>query len=270
MNILVSGSSGFIGSNLVNKLNKIFINATIIKLDHNYKRLTLNNLEYDFYFHLAGGQGNTFEDTWNKNVNTLISILHKIDFKVKKVILASSLAVYGNITGEVFEDMTCKPASYYGFAKMHAEKCLEFLAMQYGFTFYIARLSSVYGIDQRKQVIYDLIKRFLESNYHVKGHLDTARDFIHVDDVCNALLLLSTLGNNKIYNVGSGEPITLNVLLNIIVKHLKKDNVKITFLDQTCSKIWANIDKIKKEGFFCTKIFDKEILNIVNWCVNEK
>ena len=107
-----------------------------------------------------------------------------------------------------------------------------------------------------------------------KGKLNRIRDFIHIDDVTNAINLLinSKKNNNEIFNIGTGMPINLKDLIKIISKILKrkilikeKKGTKGDF--QFCS---ANITKIRKKLKFNPKWNLINGLSNVNESLNKK
>ena len=82
------------------------------------------------------------------------------------------------------------------------------------------------------------------------------RDYLHVNDVCNAIELICKKGNiNEIYNVGSGKPITIKYLIELS-KKITNSSSKINYIKQPDfhkkvqnKDFWMENNKIKELGF---------------------
>lgn len=107
------------------------------------------------------------------------------------VVLVSSAAVYGNPeTLPVSEEQTCLPVSPYGFHKMVAELEATAYAACFGMRLCICRLFSVYGIAQRRLLLWDLFQQFSSKTDEVSlaGTGAETRDYLHIDDASRAIL----------------------------------------------------------------------------------
>jgi nucleoside-diphosphate-sugar epimerase len=82
------------------------------------------------------------------------------------------------------------------------------------------RIFSVYGPRQKKLVIYDLIKKLNQNpeNLTVQGDGTQMRDFIYIDDLIDALIIISKKAPNQgeVYNVASGTSVTILDLVKMI------------------------------------------------------
>lgn len=248
MRIFISGASGFIGSSLVSYLtrcgNEVFAisrgdvkNSALNELVSYFKFPCLNienlgglleKIKPDVLIHCIGSptvlfaQNNPLQDFDNTVNSTSISLESIRRFSPNTFfVLFSSAAVYGECPDSLTESSHCHPISIYG----HNKRLAELLAIEYGEQFDISTLIlrpfSVYGESLRKQVIYDLAKKFIDplvSELVVDGTGSELRDFIHIADVVGATEYLIKNRITGIVNLGSGAQTSLGVLVEKIAK----------------------------------------------------
>lgn len=260
-NIIITGGAGFIGSHLVNffskKNYKVFViddlsTGSIKNLNFKYKNIKfikgdctedkildyLPKIEFEILYHIAGQSSGeiSFDDPLNDFNRNLLSTLKICQFcinrKIKKVVYASSMSVYGNLKKNNYkasEFLNCDPLSFYGVSKL----CSEFYLKQFsklGLKYTILRLFNVYGPNQdfknlKQGMISIYLGQLLKSNkVFVKGKLNRFRDFIYIDDVVKILTgcLRNSRTNNKIYNISTGKKTFVNRILFLIKKYSKK------------------------------------------------
>jgi len=126
------------------------------------------------------------------------------------------------------EDHPLMPKSPYASSKVSGEAFVQAFANQYGFRPLILRLFNVYGPKQSKAyagVIIEFIRRVSRGEPPVIfGDGEQTRDFIHVSDVVEAVMLsLRSERARGVFNIGSGEGVTINRLANLILKLMDKD-----------------------------------------------
>jgi UDP-glucose 4-epimerase len=262
--ICVTGGAGFIGSHVVDRL--LDENYEVIVIDdlstgklenlrHNFGRegfqfmncdLRHSKLirgmikEVDAIFHEAALTDNKTSIrnpalTNSINVDGTLKILEAaLDSDVKRFIYASSAAVYGNSPLPQSEDTFTKPISPYGVSKLAAENYVNVFNETHGFESTCLRYFNVYGPRQSKGsqysgVITEFIERLLRNrSLHVHGDGKQSRDFIHVDDVveANMLVLESKKALGGSFNVGTGKSTSINELLTMLLKMIES-NAKI-------------------------------------------
>ena len=128
---------------------------------------------------------------------------------VDKVIFTSDVAVYGNLVGAKPTD-PCMPVNMYGASKLAAEAvCRGFY--QLGMEIVILRLASVYGHPGSCSVV----NKFVAGYNIIYGDGDQTRDFIFIDDAIKALVS-SHLWDANIYNIATGEEVSINGLWHIL------------------------------------------------------
>jgi len=308
-NIIITGGAGFIGSHLVNFFlktnNKVFViddlttgsaknlnlkykNIKFIKGDCTEDKILdqLPKMRFDILYHIAGQSSGeiSFENPLNDFNRNLLSTLKLCQFcinrKIKKIVYASSMSVYGDLKKKNYkanEILNWDPLSFYGVSKL----CSEFYLKQFsklGLKYTILRLFNVYGPNQnfknlKQGMISIYLGQLLKSNkILVKGKLNRFRDFIYIDDVVKILTgcLKNSKTNNKIYNISTGKKTFINKILYLIKKYSKKKfkiiQKKSTPGDQfgiySIPKKVKNDFKIKK----FTKINDglKKMINSIN------
>ena len=263
MAILVTGSAGFIGSSLVDRL--LADGHEVIGIDnfdpYYPKEIKLRNIQqarqnprYKFFegdirrdvsklfqnvdsvFHLAAKAGvrNSIADPLgynDVNVNGTLNLLQEsIKHPVKKFVYASSSSVYGDARKlPITEDSPTEPNNPYGASKLCAEKyCLAFEKM-HGLKTLSLRFFTVYGPRQRPD---EAIKKFTDlistgGKIQVFGDGSQTRDFTYIDDIVEALVLsMEKPASGTALNIGSGKRISVNDLVNLLGQTLGTKIVK--------------------------------------------
>jgi UDP-glucose 4-epimerase len=129
------------------------------------------------------------------------------------VILPSSAAVYGDPDRlPVAEDAPLAPISPYGFHKRLCEILADEYARCFGLDVVVARLFSVFGPAQRRLLVWELFAQLAGpgDTAWIQGTGAETRDYLHVDDVAEALLRVAASRPERaqgaeIYNLASGE-----------------------------------------------------------------
>ena len=144
--------------------------------------------------------------------------------KVKRVVFASSAAVYGTPdTIPISEEATPGPLSPYGRSKLEAEKLCQTVAADHGVTIPQLRLFNIFGprqrVDNEAGVVSIFLNRARKSEpLTIYGDGNQTRDFIYIDDVVDALLLAATHPQvpSIPFNVGTGIPVSIRELAETI------------------------------------------------------
>jgi nucleoside-diphosphate-sugar epimerase len=149
----------------------------------------------------------------------------------KRVVLASSSAVYGNSAPPLKESMKPSPLSPYAETKLENEQQAAEFWKKEGLEAVCLRYFNVYGPGQRADSPYSaVIPRFISalksgSRPVIYGDGKQTRDFIYVEDVVRANLLASKSGRGtlgKAFNVASGRPTSLISLLDSLSGLMRK------------------------------------------------
>ncbi len=255
MNILVTGGCGFIGSHLVRRLVQEDYNVVVVDNLSKGKLETINDLVeskkvrfikgditlpkvakqatngIDVVFHLAAliEAKESVEDPityYFTNVLGTVSMLQaSINNGVKRFLFTSSAAVYGNSKSlPIREDSPTKPINPYGESKLLAEGYVNTFSKESNLGTTILRIFNVYGSKQHSAysgVINNFIKRLSEGHSPIiYGDGEQTRDFVHIDDVVDALLLTLRRQNSReeTFNIASGQATSINTLAQIMIK----------------------------------------------------
>ena len=255
---MITGGNGFIGRHLVRKLLSykrhtvvLISNTTNINDKYLADRKLLHDMPLTFYtadirdredisdiflnerpdvcIHLAAktSVGYSIEDpdeTMDINVKGTLNVLEAChDSKVNNFVFASSAAVYGNVRElPISENHKLRPLSPYGSSKMLAERHVSSYNKSKKVQNAVSlRIFSAYGNGQFSDA--DVITRFAARlskglSPVIYGDGLQTRDFVSVDDVVEAILLLirameEAENNNSslplVFNIGTGTPISL-------------------------------------------------------------
>jgi len=155
--------------------------------------------------------------------------LHVLEYAratgVKKVVMASSAAAYGEVTDlPVREDAHCQPMSPYGIHKYASEFALDYYSQVHGVATAALRFFNVYGPRQDPSSPYSgVISIFTDraragQPITIFGDGNQTRDFVFVGDVVRAIVAaLLHASPRMIANVGTGTEITINELARTVV-----------------------------------------------------
>lgn len=310
--VLVTGAAGFIGSNLVQRL--ILEDFKVVAIDNlstgkrsnlpsqteNFiflkgdisKKVTVekvfNEYNFDIVFHLAGNASivnaeNNLEADLRNNILSSMNIVNAcISYKVKRLLHASTMVVYGKDNFKKDENACCVPTSTYGITKYAGERYVLNAGartdLDFDFNVTVFRMFNVYGPRQDLNNPYQgVIAIFLGNILNNKkiiihGDGNQTRDFIYIDDVIDAWISSIDLPEsyNQVFNLGSGKDYSLNRILEIlkdIVKtkiYIQKENLRQGDIQRCVSKI----KKIKKILNWTPKIkLNDGIRNFVDYSI---
>ena len=255
--ILVTGSEGFIGGHLVEKLlkQKNKVTALILYNSFNHKGWLENigsknkNLDlvfgdlnsFDFVknitkncdkiFHLGAQISipysyKTPETFLNNNVRGTLNVLEAAkENKIKKVIVTSSSEVYGSARyTPIDENHPLNAQSPYSASKIAADKFAESYALSFNLPVIIARPFNNFGPRQStRAIIPTIIRQLIEKNEIRLGNINTSRDFIYVEDTVDAMIKLSNskFKQAEVFNICTGKTIKILDIVKMISKILK-------------------------------------------------
>ena len=252
MRFLITGGAGFIGANLANQLvqqgHTVRVLDDLSAGDHNHLdpavNFTRGDIEdkpkiwrllnkVDCVYHLAARvsvpESVLFPREYNKtNVSGTVAVLEAMrDAGVKRVVLASSGAVYGEHKADrVHEKLVPNPTSPYAVSKLAAEGYVFTIGSLWEIETVSLRVFNAYGPGQavppaHPPVVPQFVRQILGGgSLVIYGHGQQIRDYVYVDDVVRVLVAAATAEgiNRRIINVGTGIGASINELVKIIEK----------------------------------------------------
>jgi dTDP-glucose 4,6-dehydratase len=318
--IIVTGGSGFIGTNLVNFLikKKYFVinldkltysankqnislrtkkNYKLIKVDiknkkkligiiKNYKPIAIFNLAAETHVDRSIDGPKNFIQT---NIIGTFSLLESLRYLNKRkisprLIHISTDEVYGDIkVGRVGENFKYEPSSPYSASKASADHLVKSYIRTYNLNAVISNCCNNYGPYQipEKLIPKMIINIFHNKNLPIYAKGQNSREWIHVDDHCEALFRLYLKGKTgESYNVGTNKNLKNIDLVKKILKICKSMNIKIgnktkiKFVKDRPGhdlRYALNNKKIQKELKWKSKInFEKGLYETIQWYLNNK
>ena len=287
MRITVTGGAWFIGSHLVDRLiedghtvqvidnlytgNKEFVHskAQFVELDIRDPKLysVLEEFRPDYIFHEAAQTevSTSMSDPMldcDINLMGLINLLNAaVKLDVKKFLMPSSAAVYGNLdTLPLNEEMIGNPSSFYGLTKLTTEHYLRIYHEAFGLPYICYRYSNVFGPRQGNGgeggVISIFAKAIVQgSPIIIYGDGKQTRDFIYVDDVVEANILGMQHQVTGIYNVSTGISSSVNLLVDEF-RNISGKDIEVVYDKPRLGDIRDSVlatDKSEKELLFTAK-----------------
>jgi dTDP-glucose 4,6-dehydratase len=250
--ILITGGAGFIGSNFVRHLYNRYPQARLLVLDnltyagsiHNLPNKGHGNHRFEFWYgdvrngelvdtlvarsdvvvHMAAESSVTrsifdnrlFFETDVIGTQTVANSVTKNRARIERFIHISTSEVYGTAETDLMsEDHPLKPMSPYAAAKCGADRLVWSYWSTYGIPAVIVRPFNNFGPRQHLEKV---VPRFvtsclLKEPLRVHGNGSAARDFLYVEDHCEALELLLLADRNKVVgqviNLGTGRHVSV-------------------------------------------------------------
>lgn len=298
MKVLITGASGFIGYRTGiafqergydvvgwdrSKINNGFPIIMVDLSDENEISRQLDSFRPDIIIHCAGSAdvgksvSNPIQD-YHGNVtitHNLLFALHKLELEKTRFVFLSSAGVYGNpVSLPITEEMPLNPLSPYALHKVMCEEVCKYFANNYKMNVKVARIFSAYGAGLRKQIFWDMYqKQKGTGRLDMFGTGNESRDYIHVDDVVQSLLLLATSESNHIiFNVANGEEVTIREATEMFADAagIGRENIVFNGIVREGDPLnWkADISRIRELGFQKTVEMKKSIVDYVKWAMD--
>lgn len=289
--ILITGGAGFIGSSLADFLiqhnNKItivddmsmgrysnipecsnvqFFKESITNYNFMEKLMVKENFDYIYMFAGIASVADSINRPYithlvNQEANIcILEIIRINNLQPKKIIFASSAAVYGDNPQlpKSEESMIC-PLTPYAIDKYASERYVINYGKLYNISTLAVRFFNVYGPKQNPESPYSgvisILTECLANNkiFTLYGNGEQIRDFVYIDDVIKALIILS-LSNQAIhdvYNIASGNAYSLIEVITAYERIAGK-RIYINTSDSRKGDImesYADITKLRNLGY---------------------
>lgn len=244
--ILVTGASGFVGANLFKTISAVRDDVfAVVRREKNW-RLTdvkdeqliavdlndyaaaknlVNSVAPQTVFDCMAYGAYSFEEDANliyqtnfQAVVNFVNLLARQPFCA--YVHAGSSSEYGTNCVAPQEDSVCEANSPYAVSKVAVASYLRFMGKHSGFPCVNLRLYSVYGpLEDTSRLMPNLLRHALKGELPPFVDPRTSRDFVHVDDVCNAFILSAAKMHPGLYgenfNIGTGIKTTIAKLAEI-------------------------------------------------------
>src|SRR5512134_2407548 len=283
MNFLITGAAGFLGSSLANQLSREGhlirglddlstgdpkalgpdVHFTRGDLSDRPKLWTLLQ-EVDVVYHLAARVSVPESvlyprDYNNVNVGGTVALMEAVrDVGVRRIVLASSGAVYGDLPDQPLkESVTPSPRSPYAVSKLAAEYYVRTIGGLWAIETVSLRIFNAYGPGQHLSashppVVPHYLKQALRGGTLVAhGDGTQTRDYVYVDDVVSALVAAATAPNinGLVINVGSGKETSISELIRC-VQDVTGSNAEVIYNPKTSggvSRLCADLRLAKEK-----------------------
>lgn len=174
--------------------------------------------------------------------------------RIRRVLFASSMAVYGSATGSLGEDAPLAPASIYGVTKIAGEMALSLFGRQGGDVTAL-RMFNVYGPGQNltnmRQGMVSIYLAFLLRGEPIviKGADDRYRDLIYINDVVDGWLaaLDQSRAVGRVYNLGTGVRTTVRMLIDgLLAAAGERLDYPVVYAEPTAGDVHGSVGDVTR------------------------
>lgn len=296
MKVLITGSSGYIGKQLLAYLSKKkLLKVTIltrnknIKINNDINVISYNKLSelnlYDIFknidciIHLIAKQHETSKSkkiNYNDYYYTNVEILNKFILvakktNIKKIILTSTIKVFGEYTlkDQSFNVLSkFNPRTNYSKTKLIAENQLIYNLKNSHIKYTIIRLPLVYGFEAKGN-FKNLIK-LINLNFPLPfKNINNVKSLLHMNNLLDFIYIAinSDLSNNKIFNICDDKNFSTSEIVRIIINKFNKKNILFYFPHTLITKLvsfFLNDNQFVKI-FFSLKVDNQNAKKILKW-----
>ena len=283
MNFLITGAAGFLGSSLANQLSREGhlirglddlsagdpkalgpdVHFTRGDMSDRPKLWTLLQ-EVDVVYHLAARvsvpESILYPRDYNDvNVGGTVALMEAMrDVGVRRVVLASSGAVYGDLGYQPLkESVTPNPRSPYAVSKLAAEYYVRTIGGLWGIETVSLRIFNAYGPGQHLPASHPpVVPHYLRQAQRggtmvVHGDGSQTRDYVYVDDVVSGMVAAATAPHvdGLVINIGSGRETSVSELIRC-VQNVTGSNAEVIYNPKTSggvSRLCADLTLAKEK-----------------------
>ena len=282
MKAVVTGAAGFVGANLVRRLVREGVDVVALHRpggdawrlvglvdvervaldvrDAPALRETLVRVRPDWVFHLAAHGAYSWQTDRDAilatNLTGTVAVVDAAtEVDAEAVVVAGSSSEYGVRDHAPSEDELPEPNSDYAVAKAAATLYCGYAARERGANAVTLRLYSAYGPwEDPRRLVPTLLAHGLANRLPPLASPSIARDFVHVDDVCEAFLAAARRAaelRGRVYNIGSGVQTSLASIVGEVRRLLRIEMEPIwgSLPDRDWdTDVWvANVDRARRE-----------------------
>lgn len=259
MKVLITGDSGFIGSNLRSYLEKMQVTVVGFSTSSGYDIFNseqLNNCvkNVDLVYHCAAyakpGESITYPvKAIDINVKGILSILEACRKHEVPLIYPSSCEIYGNGSAPLTEDAPISPTNPYAASKVAADRICYAYFVSYGMDIKNVRLFNPYGPKQQLNKIIPTMYSQAKKNNDITvfGTGKDTRDYVYISDIVNGLWLAKDLPRGETINLATGQETTnLEMAQKIIQMTNSKSNIMFVDYPKEFGNIKTQVGSFKK------------------------
>jgi nucleoside-diphosphate-sugar epimerase len=286
INVLITGSTGFIGSYFINQYSSQFVVNTFSFLRDNFDTLKLDGIDCVVHCGALVHQMKrepSYEEFFDSNVNHTLQMAIKAKANnVKQFIFISTIKVFGEESKKIFdENSPTSPKDDYGLTKKIAEEKL-FELEDKNFKVAILRLPLVFGpgVKANFRSLINIVNQF---KILPLGSINNKRSIVFVGNVCHYIFQIIKLRERGIFIANEDESFSTSELINQISKALGKNIIlfSIPLFNQILKivkpkyyqRLFENLEvdnsltkkilKIKKNKYSCNQSFKETISTYV-------
>ena len=296
MKFLVTGGAGFIGSHIAEELIKYGEVRILDNLKIGKKEYVLNGCEFvngdindskavldamkgvDVVLHNAAfvtirGSFERMRDVIENNFLGTLNVFEAAkNSGVGRIIFASSMDVYGEPQIlPVTEDHPLNTRSLYGLSKISGEMFCKIFEEKYGIGCTVLRYFNTYGIRQTPSPYVGVITTFINQALRgetltVYGDGNQTRDYVWVKDIAQANMLAALSKKSGVFNVGSGEELTVNQIADMIINEIGGKKKYLKAPPGEITKMRADISKARRElGYDPKGVLGNKMPGLIDW-----
>jgi nucleoside-diphosphate-sugar epimerase len=300
--VLITGISGFLGSQIAKELNEKGFELIAIKRNssdlsrcseysENVKWIDLSDnweeeiidLKPQIIIHSAwDGVGAVDRDNWQIQMNNLqfalklLSIAKEVN--VEKFIGFGSQAEYGAFSGIIDEDYIIDPKSAYGLSKFLCSQTIKVFCEQNNIDWYWLRLFSFFGEKEASNWFIPTLIRNISQNRPMDMTPGEQRyAYMYIGDLAAIIItLIDSSANSGVYNLSSKQSVSLKEIVEKIINIINPINHQVNFgaipyRENQPMLIQGTVSKLEGEiGFFSETSFDVNLKTVVEYVINNK
>lgn len=299
--VLITGGAGFIGSNLTIQLVNEGYDVTVVdKLTYAGNRDNLEPVADQITFYEGDISDRKLISTLYKDVNLVVNLAAEshVDRSIESgdpfvesnvhgafvlmdelrsadidtFVQMSTDEVYGSIAdGQFDESDALDPSSPYSASKASADLFARAFRTTYDLPVTVARCTNLFGPRQHpEKLIPKMIQRAgAGDSLPVYGDGTNKREWLYVEDACNALQALLEDGDSEIYNIGGGTEKQNIEVVSTIVEYVGASEQLIEFVDDRPGhdfRYALNYEKLRSElGWEPTVSFEEGLRRTIEW-----
>lgn len=271
MRVIIVGGNGFIGKNAVEFFSKKGLE--VVSCDISYPTTEISGVSYHKILDIAqydsvlrkgdaviylpcrnvpATSNNSMSFGINENILEAVNFFEKCgSLGISRIVYSSSGgAVYGDMhdTRPLSEKDIPKPISVYGIQKLTIENYLTIICKKYDMIPIILRIANPYGRWQKPFRGQGIIPTFLASalidinqQIEIWGNGEETRDYIYIDDLMEAMKKsLNYSGDERVFNVGGGNPYSINDIIRMVEKEVGKKYTEKVYKREYISEVKNN------------------------------